>query len=94
LPLYRNKPDLVSAARGIYEDLRRRWMITFDSGSNVGKLYRRQDEIGTPYCITVDFQTLDDHKVTIRDRDSMDQTQFGRVPIADLRNWLESHLDY
>jgi glycyl-tRNA synthetase len=94
LPLYRNKPDLVSAARAIYEDLRRRWMITFDSGSNVGKLYRRQDEIGTPYCITVDFQTLEDHKVTIRDRDSMDQTQFGRVPIADLRNWLEAHLDY
>jgi glycyl-tRNA synthetase len=94
LPLYRNKPDLVSTARAIYEDLRRRWMITFDSGSNVGKLYRRQDEIGTPYCITVDFQTLEDQKVTIRDRDSMDQTQFGRVPIADLRNWLEAHLDY
>jgi glycyl-tRNA synthetase len=94
LPLYRNKPDLVSAARGIYEDLRRRWMITFDSGSNVGKLYRRQDEIGTPYCITVDFQTLEDHKVTIRDRDSMDQSQFGRVPVADLRSWLETHLDY
>ncbi|HEV7662236.1 MAG TPA: glycine--tRNA ligase [Chloroflexota bacterium] len=94
LPLYRNKPELVKAARAVYEDLRRRWMVTFDSGSNIGKLYRRQDEIGTPYCITVDFQTLDDHAVTIRDRDSMDQTQFGRVPIADLRGWLEAHLDY
>src|SRR5207248_10074714 len=94
LPLYRNKPDLVKAARGIYEDLRRRWLVTFYSGSNIGKLYRRQDEIGTPYCITVDFQSLDDHQVTIRERDSMDQSQFGRVPIADLRGWLEVHLDY
>jgi glycyl-tRNA synthetase len=94
LPLYRNKPDLVRVARGIYEDLRRRWMITYDSGSNVGKLYRRQDEIGTPFCITVDFQTLEDQQVTIRDRDSMDQARYGRVPIADLRGWLESHLDY
>ena len=94
VPLFRNKPDLVKAARGIYEDLRRRWMITYDSGSNIGKLYRRQDEIGTPFCITVDFQTLEDHKVTIRDRDSMDQSRFGRVPIAELRGWLEAHLDY
>jgi glycyl-tRNA synthetase len=94
VPLFRNKPELVKAARGIYEDLRRRWMITYDSGSNIGKLYRRQDEIGTPFCITVDFQSLEDHKVTIRDRDSMDQSQFGRVPIADLRDWLEEHLDF
>jgi glycyl-tRNA synthetase len=94
VPLFRNKPDLVKAARAIYEDLRRRWMITYDSGSNIGKLYRRQDEIGTPFCVTVDFQTLEDHKVTIRDRDSMDQSRFGRVPIADLRGWLEVHLDY
>ncbi len=92
VPLFRNKPDLVAAARGIYEDLRRRWMITYDSGSNIGKLYRRQDEIGTPFCITVDFQTLEDHKVTIRDRDSMDQSRFGRVPIAELRGWLDAHL--
>jgi glycyl-tRNA synthetase len=94
LPQYRNKPDLVRVARGVYEELRRRWMVTYDSGSNIGKLYRRQDEIGTPYCITVDFQTLDDHKVTIRERDTMDQSQFGRVPIADLRGWLDAHLDY
>ena len=93
LPLYR-KPDLVMRARAVYEDLRRRWMITYDSGSNIGKLYRRQDEIGTPYCITIDFQTLEDEKVTIRDRDSMDQSRFGRVPIAELRGWLEDNLDY
>jgi glycyl-tRNA synthetase len=69
-------------------------MITYDSGSNIGKLYRRQDEIGTPFCITIDFQTLEDHAVTIRDRDSMDQSRFGRVPIADLKGWLEAQLDY
>jgi glycyl-tRNA synthetase len=94
LPQYRNKPDLVRVARGVYEELRRRWMIAYDSGSNIGKLYRRQDEIGTPYCITIDFQTLDDHKATIRDRDSMDQSRFGRVPIEELRGWLDAHLDY
>jgi len=93
LPLYR-KPDLVRVAREVYEGLRRRWMITYDSGSNIGKLYRRQDEIGTPFCITVDFQTLEDNKVTIRDRDSMDQALFGRVPIEELRGWLEGHLDF
>ncbi len=94
LPQYRNKPDLVRVARSVYEDLRRRWMVTYDSGSNIGKLYRRQDEIGTPLCITIDFQTLDDNKVTIRDRDSMDQSRFGRVPIAELRDRLDAHLDY
>ena len=94
LPLYRNKPDLVHEARAIYEEIRKRWMVTYDSGSNIGKLYRRQDEIGTPFCITIDFQTLDDHKVTIRDRDSMDQSRFGRVPIGELRGWLDAHLDY
>jgi glycyl-tRNA synthetase len=93
LPLMR-KPALVPVAQSIYEDLRRRWMVTFDSGSNIGKLYRRQDEIGTPFCITVDFQTLEDNKVTIRDRDSMDQSRFGRVPVSELRTWLEAHLDY
>jgi len=91
LPLYRNKPDLMREARAIYEDLRKRWMVTFDSGSNIGKLYRRQDEIGTPYCVTVDFQSLDDRQVTVRNRDSMQQE---RVPIADLRSWLDDKLNY
>ncbi|MDQ3809701.1 MAG: glycine--tRNA ligase, partial [Chloroflexota bacterium] len=91
LPLYRSKPDLVSVARQIYEGLRRRWMVTYDSGSNIGKLYRRQDEIGTPYCVTVDFQSLDDRQVTIRDRDSMQQQ---RVPIADLSAWFNDKFEY
>jgi glycyl-tRNA synthetase len=54
-------------------------------------LYRRQDEIGTPYCVTIDFQTLDDHAVTIRDRDSMQQE---RVAIADLRGWFSERFDF
>jgi glycyl-tRNA synthetase len=91
LPLYRNKPDLVREARAIYEQLRNRWMVTFDSGSNIGKLYRRQDEIGTPYCVTVDFQSLEDKQVTVRDRDSMLQE---RIPIADLQAWFEDKLTY
>ena len=90
LPLYR-KPDLVRVGREMYADMRRRWMVTYDSGGNIGKLYRRQDEIGTPYCITVDFQSLDDRQVTIRDRDSMEQ---ARVPIDDVRNWLAERLDF
>jgi glycyl-tRNA synthetase len=64
-------------------------MVTFDSGSNIGKLYRRQDEIGTPYCVTVDFLSLDDKQVTVRDRDSMQQV---RIPVAELRAWLEDKL--
>src|SRR5262249_5966778 len=90
LPLYR-KPALVEKARAIYESLRKHWMITYDSGSNIGKLYRRQDEIGTPYCVTVDFQSLDDQQVTVRDRDSMQQE---RIAIADLHAWFDDKLEY
>jgi glycyl-tRNA synthetase len=90
LPLYR-KPALQEVAQKLRDDLRRRWMITYDSGSNIGKLYRRQDEIGTPYCVTIDFQTLDDQAVTIRDRDTMQQE---RVAIADLHAWFDAKFDF
>ncbi len=85
------KPALLEVSRAIYEDLRKRWMVTHDVASGIGKAYRRQDEIGTPYCITVDFETLEDQAVTIRDRDSMAQV---RVPIAELRGWFEDKLDF
>jgi glycyl-tRNA synthetase len=85
------KPELVDVSRAIYADLRKTWMVTHDVASGIGKAYRRQDEIGTPYCITVDFQTLDDEAVTIRDRDSMEQV---RVPIAELRGWFEEKLEF
>jgi glycyl-tRNA synthetase len=88
-PLSR-KPELLAVSQRIYQDLRQRWMVTHDVASGIGKAYRRQDEIGTPYCITVDFLTLEDQQVTIRDRDSMEQV---RLPIADLRGWFEDKLE-
>ena len=77
-----------------FDALKPHFNVAYDAGGAVGRRYRRQDEIGTPFCITIDFQTLEDNKVTIRDRDSMDQSRFGRVPISELRGWLEAHLDY
>jgi glycyl-tRNA synthetase len=89
LPL-RRTPEQEALVRQIRDDLRRRWMITSDAGSNIGKLYRRQDEIGTPWCVTVDFQSQEDQKVTVRDRDSMQQE---RIAIAELRGYFEAKLD-
>jgi len=87
-PLARNKPDLVERARGIERALRPHARTQYDEG-NVGQLYRRQDEIGTPYCVMVDFQTLDDGAVTVRDRDSMRQERVGE---SALRGWLAERL--
>jgi glycyl-tRNA synthetase len=72
LPLSRNA-DLSPKARDLATELRRRWNVDFDDASAIGRRYRRQDEVGTPYCITVDFETLDDQAVTIRERDTMKQ---------------------
>ncbi len=81
-PLLKNKPELVAKAREIYSNLKPLISnLQFDDNGNIGKRYRRQDEIGTPYCITVDFQTLDDGTVTLRARDTGAQE---RLPIADL----------
>jgi glycyl-tRNA synthetase len=76
LPLSRNA-DLSPKARGLAAELRRRWNVDFDDASAIGRRYRRQDEIGTPYCVTVDFDTLEDNAVTIRERDSMKQERVG-----------------
>jgi len=76
LPLSRNA-DLSPKARDLAAELRRRWNVDFDDASAIGRRYRRQDEIGTPYCITVDFDTLEDQAVTIRERDSMKQERVG-----------------
>ena len=65
------------------------WNIDFDDAGAIGKRYRRQDEIGTPFCITVDFDTLDDHAVTVRERDSMAQE---RIPLEKVEGWLAQHL--
>jgi len=84
-PLLKNKPELVARAREIYNMLRLDYRCEFDDNGNVGKRYRRQDEIGTPYCITIDFDTLEDFCVTVRDRDTMDQP---RIKIEELKNFF------
>jgi glycyl-tRNA synthetase len=87
-PLARNKPELVERARTIERDLRPHARTQYDEG-NVGQLYRRQDEIGTPFCIMIDYQTLDDGTVTVRDRDTMRQ---DRVAGSGLRAYLAERL--
>ncbi|MFO7871783.1 MAG: glycine--tRNA ligase [Kiritimatiellia bacterium] len=74
-PLLKNKEPLVAKARGIYEDLSRHWACFYDQTGAIGRRYRRQDEIGTPLGITVDFDTLEDNTVTVRDRDTMEQVR-------------------
>src|ERR1700758_363909 len=88
LPLSRNA-DLSPKARDLAATLRKRWNTDFDDASAIGRRYRRQDEIGTPYCITVDFDTLNDQAVTVRDRDSMHQE---RVSIANVESYLAERL--
>lgn len=90
-PLLKNKPELVTKAREVYGALKRQIpQVMWDDNGNIGKRYRRQDEIGTPYCITVDFDTLGENPehadtVTVRDRDTGKQE---RVPIAKLKDWI------
>ena len=84
LPLSKKEP-LVSMAKGIEKELRKHWMVDYDESKSIGRRYRRQDEIGTPYCITVDFQSLEDQAVTVRDRDTMEQE---RIPVAELTKYL------
>jgi glycyl-tRNA synthetase len=88
-PLLRNKEELVKAARGVYESLKDSYVVAWDDIGNIGKRYRRQDEIGTPWCITIDFKTLSDQTVTVRDRDSMKQE---RVKIKELISFFEERL--
>ena len=88
-PLLANKPQLVKLARKIYDDLRKDFMTAFDDRGNIGKRYYSQDEIGTPFCITVDFESLENDDVTVRDRDSMKQV---RVKIKDLPQFLSEKL--
>jgi glycyl-tRNA synthetase len=76
-PLVKNKPELYVKARGIFAQLQRRWPSFWDESGAIGRRYRRQDEAGTPYCVTVDFQTLEDGTVTLRDRDTMKQERLS-----------------
>jgi histidyl-tRNA synthetase len=83
-------PELVEKAKEIYSLLKKEFGATmFDDNGNIGKRYRRQDEIGTPWCIVVDFDTLNDDTVTVRDRDTGEQT---RIKVADLKKYIQERI--
>jgi glycyl-tRNA synthetase len=88
LPLSR-KENLAKLAKEVHADLRQCWVAQYDDAQSIGRRYRRQDEIGTPFCVTVDFQSLEDEQVTIRERDTMNQI---RLPIAELKTVLAAKL--
>jgi glycyl-tRNA synthetase len=89
LPLIPRDEGMATRARTLYEELRRHHVVEHDEGGQIGRRYRRQDEIGTPWAFTVDEQTLEDETVTVRDRDSLAQE---RLPIAGVREWLDDAL--
>ena len=86
LPLSKKLSD---KAEAIWEDLSKHFSVDFDETGSIGKRYRRQDEIGTPYCITYDFESENDGCVTVRDRDTMEQV---RLPISELKSYIEEKL--
>ena len=90
LPLIPRNDDMVTHARALFEELRQRHLVEYDDSGQIGRRYRRQDEIGTPWAFTIDDQTLEDETVTVRDRDSLAQE---RLPISGVRAWLEDALD-
>jgi glycyl-tRNA synthetase len=90
LPLIPRNEEMVAKARGLYDELRRRHLVEYDDGGQIGRRYRRQDEIGTPWAFTIDEQTLEDDTVTVRDRDSLAQQ---RLPLSGVSAWLEEALD-
>jgi glycyl-tRNA synthetase len=90
LPLAKNKPEIVNMAKTIKRSLQPSMRAVYDDTGGIGKLYARQDEIGTPYCVTVDHQSLEDEAVTVRDRDTWEQE---RIKVADLKNHLQKRLN-
>jgi glycyl-tRNA synthetase len=89
LPLSK-KEELSAPAKELWKKLSKKMFVEYDDTQSIGKRYRRQDEIGTPYCVTVDFDTLTDNAVTVRDRDTMEQV---RIPLADLEQYLLKNLE-
>ena len=90
MPLKRNEPRIVAVAKELADNLRKCMSAVYDDTGSIGRLYRRQDEIGTVWCLTVDFQALEDQTVTVRDRDTMEQI---RLPIAEVPARLKEQLD-
>lgn len=89
LPLLRNRPEIVELAKNIARDLKKVFVAVYDDTGAIGKLYRRQDEVGTPFCVTIDVQSLEDKKVTVRERDTMQQE---RIDIERLKEYLQNKL--
>ena len=89
LPLLKKRPEIVDLCHKIVADLRRDVMAVYDDTASIGKLYRRQDEIGTPWCVTVDVDLLEDDAVTVRDRDTMTQE---RVPVEGVKRLILDRL--
>jgi glycyl-tRNA synthetase len=82
LPLLKNKPELVARAQELYRKLKRRYAVFYDESGAIGRRYRRQDEIGTPWCVTIDFETIEkDGTFTLRERDSMTQKRIGEAEL-------------
>lgn len=91
LPLVKNKEPLVKAARDLFEKVQMRYNVQWDATGAIGRRYRRADEVGIPYCITVDFDTIEkDNAVTIRDRDTTEQV---RIPVDEVMSYLSEKID-
>ncbi len=90
LPLLKNKPEIVEMAHRIRDDIKGNFRVVYDDTAAIGRLYRRQDEIGTPYCLTVDVDSLDDKKVTVRERDTMQQE---RISADGLKEYFKGKFD-
>ena len=91
LPLLKSKPELTERAHALYKKLQRRWNVFYDASGAIGRRYRRQDEIGTPFCVTIDFETIEkDGSVTLRDRDTCKQK---RVAEDELISFLEEQIE-
>jgi glycyl-tRNA synthetase len=88
LPLTKKQAEL---AEDLHAELSKYFMVDYDLPGSIGKRYRRQDEIGTPFCITVDFDTAEDKCVTVRDRDTMEQV---RIPMDQLKNYIEEKMQF
>ena len=89
LPLLKKRPEIVELAHNLRDDLAKDVMAVYDDTAAIGKLYRRQDEIGTPWCVTIDVESLEDGAATIRDRDAMTQE---RVPLENVRRVIADRL--
>jgi glycyl-tRNA synthetase len=91
LPLLKNNDELTSMARNIFNDLKFSFLCQYDEKDAIGRRYRRQDAIGTPYCVTVDHQCLEDQTVTIRERDTLKQ---DRIHVSKIRDIVAERIDF